>query len=40
MSQEKVDFVTRLFAAGESMDKEQLLAALPELIEQICDPGN
>jgi ketosteroid isomerase-like protein len=38
MSHENVDFVTGIYAAGESMDKEQLLAALPELIEQTCDP--
>jgi ketosteroid isomerase-like protein len=38
MSQENVEFVTGLYAAGEGMDKEQLLAGLPQLIEQICDP--
>jgi uncharacterized protein len=38
MSQENVDFVTGLFAAAEEMDRDQLLAALPELIEQTCDP--
>ena len=38
MSQENVDFVKGLFAAGSEMDKEALLAALPELIAQACDP--
>jgi hypothetical protein len=34
---DNVDFVSSLYAAG-SMDKEQLLAALPDLIRQACDP--
>jgi ketosteroid isomerase-like protein len=38
MSQENVEFVKGFFAAGESMDKQALLAALPEFIEQTCDP--
>jgi ketosteroid isomerase-like protein len=38
MSQENVDFVKGLFAVGASMDKQALLAALPELIAQTCDP--
>ena len=38
MSRENVEFVKSLYAAGETMDKEQLLAALPTLIEQVCDP--
>jgi ketosteroid isomerase-like protein len=38
MSQENVDFLAGLFAAAESLDKEALLAALPTLIEQTCDP--
>src|SRR2546430_10636300 len=38
MSQENVDFVKGLFAAGAEMDREALLAALPELIAQACDP--
>ena len=38
MSHENVEFVKGLFAAGEGMDKQALLAALPEFIEQICDP--
>jgi ketosteroid isomerase-like protein len=38
MSQENVEFVKGLWAAGESMDKQTLLAALPDLIAQTCDP--
>src|SRR5436190_14934809 len=38
MSQENVEFVKGLYTAAETMDKEQLLAALPALIEQVCDP--
>ena len=38
MSQENVDFVEGLFAAGEGMDKQSLLAILPVFIEQTCDP--
>ena len=38
MSQDNVDFLTGLFAAAESLDKEAMLAALPTLIEQACDP--
>ena len=38
MSQENVDFLSGLFAGAESADKEALLAALPDLIEQMCDP--
>jgi len=38
MSQENVEFVKALFAADPGMDKEALLAALPELIAQACDP--
>jgi len=38
MSQENVEFVKALFAASPEMDKETLLAALPELIAQTCDP--
>jgi hypothetical protein len=33
-----VEFVKGLFAAGREMDKEALLAALPGLIAQTCDP--
>jgi hypothetical protein len=39
MSQENVDFVKGFLAAGPEMDKQALLAALPELIAQTCDPG-
>jgi ketosteroid isomerase-like protein len=38
MSQENVDFLAGLLASAESFDKEALLAALPDLIEQMCDP--
>ena len=38
MSQENVEFMKGLFAAASDMDKEALLAALPELIAQTCDP--
>ena len=38
MSQENVDFLTGLFAAANSLDKEAMLAALPTLIEEACDP--
>jgi hypothetical protein len=38
MSQENVDFLAGLFAGAEALDKEAMLAALPELIEQACDP--
>jgi ketosteroid isomerase-like protein len=37
MARENVEFVENLFAAG-GMDKQALLAALPEFIEQLCDP--
>jgi ketosteroid isomerase-like protein len=38
MSQENVEIVKALFAASGEMDKKALLAALPELIAQACDP--
>jgi uncharacterized protein len=38
MSQENVEFVEALFAGAGSMDKQALLAALPEFIVQACDP--
>jgi ketosteroid isomerase-like protein len=39
MSQENVDFVRGLFAAAVAdADKEELLAALPQLVEGACDP--
>ena len=38
MLQENVDFVFDLFAGAVALDKDALLAALPDLIEQTCDP--
>jgi ketosteroid isomerase-like protein len=38
MSRENVEFVTGLWSGAPEMDKEELLAALPELIRQTCDP--
>ena len=38
MSQENVEFVKGLFVAASDMNKEALLAALPEVIAQTCDP--
>jgi uncharacterized protein len=38
MSQQNLDFVKGIYSASGSMDKQQLLAALPELIAQACDP--
>jgi ketosteroid isomerase-like protein len=38
MSQENVDFLAGLFAGAASLDKEAMLALLPDLIEQACDP--
>ena len=38
MSQENVEFAKGLLAAGADLDKEALLAALPEFIAQMCDP--
>jgi uncharacterized protein len=39
MSQENVDFVKGFFEGAEAVtDKQALLAALPEVIAQICDP--
>jgi uncharacterized protein len=38
MSQENVEFVRGLFAGAADMDKQALLAALPQLIAQACDP--
>jgi ketosteroid isomerase-like protein len=38
MSQENVEFVEGLFVGAADMDKQALLAALPELIPQACDP--
>jgi len=38
MSEENVAFVKGLFEASTGMDREALLAALPEMIPQFCDP--
>jgi ketosteroid isomerase-like protein len=38
MSEENVEFLTNLFAAPDSLEKDALLAALPEMIAQTCDP--
>ena len=38
MSQENVDFVAGLFQAAGSLDKETMLAALPDMVAEICDP--
>lgn len=38
MSQENVEFVRGLLAGAAGMDKQALVAALPELIAQACDP--
>jgi ketosteroid isomerase-like protein len=38
MSQENVEFLTNLFAGADALDKDALLALLPEMIAQTCDP--
>ena len=38
MSKENVEFVSGLYDASATMDQDQLLAALPEMIPQICHP--
>jgi ketosteroid isomerase-like protein len=38
VSQGNVDFVKGLYTAAETMDKKELLAALPGLIAEVCDP--
>ena len=38
MSQENVEFVESFVAGAEDMDKEAILAVLPELIAQTCHP--
>ena len=38
VSPENVELVKAFFEAGPKMDKAAVLAALPELIPQICDP--
>jgi ketosteroid isomerase-like protein len=38
VSAENVEFVTGLLSAGSELPKEQLLPALPQMIEEACDP--
>jgi ketosteroid isomerase-like protein len=38
MSHENVDFVRGLLSGGARLGKEELLAALPELVQHACDP--
>ena len=38
MSRENVEFVAGIFEAAEDMDEEALVAALPDLVLQRCDP--
>ena len=38
MSQENLEFVKGFLTAGADADKQALLAALPEVIAQMCDP--
>jgi ketosteroid isomerase-like protein len=38
MSEESVEFVAGIFEAADGMDREALLAALPDLVPQLCDP--
>ena len=38
MAQEDVEFLKNLFAGVGEMDRKALLAALPELIPEVCDP--
>jgi ketosteroid isomerase-like protein len=38
VSAENVEFVTGLLSAGSDLPKEQLLASLPALIRETCDP--
>jgi len=38
MSQENVEFVEGLLGGAAGMDKQALLAVLPEMIAQVCDP--
>jgi ketosteroid isomerase-like protein len=38
MSKENVEFVEGLLAGAGALDKQAILAALPELIAQTCDP--
>lgn len=39
MSHENVEFIEGLFAGAASMDKQALLALLPDLIPQVADPA-
>lgn len=39
MSRENVELVRRMYRIGEAMSLDDLLAALPELIPKIADPG-
>lgn len=38
MAQENVELLTGLFAAADGFDKQALVAALPQMIPEICDP--
>jgi ketosteroid isomerase-like protein len=38
VSQENLDFLSNLFASAEALDKEALLAALPQMLPEFCDP--
>jgi ketosteroid isomerase-like protein len=39
VSQQNLDFVRNVFGGVESMDRDALLGALPELIRQLADPA-
>lgn len=38
MSQQNVDLLAGLFAGAQSLDKEAVIAALPQMIPEMCDP--
>jgi ketosteroid isomerase-like protein len=38
VSQENVEFLTNLFAATDSLDKDALVGMLPVMIPEVCDP--
>jgi ketosteroid isomerase-like protein len=38
MSRENVEFVENLYAGAAGMDRQAMLASLPEIIAQTCDP--
>ena len=38
MSEENVQCVAGIFEAADGMDKEAMLAALPDLVPQLCEP--